>query len=39
MTREQAVNFAKSIYKRDPNAGRMIRQALKEMLDSVFPTK
>lgn len=39
MTREQAVNFAKSIYKRDPNAGRMIRQALKEMLDSILPTK
>ena len=39
MTREQAVNFAKSIYKRDPRAGRMIRQAFKEILDSVIPTK
>ena len=39
MTREQAVNFAKSIFKRDPGAGRMIRQALKEMLDNVIPTK
>ena len=39
MTREQAMNFAKAIYKRDPNAGRMIRQALKEMLDSVLPSK
>ncbi len=39
MTREQAVNFARSIWKRDPGAGRMIRQALKEMLDNVIPTK
>ena len=39
MTREQAVNFAKAIYKRDPAAGRMIRQAFKEMLDSVMPRK
>jgi pyruvate dehydrogenase (quinone) len=39
MTREQAMHFAQSIYRRDPNAGRMIRQAFKEMLDSVLPSK
>ena len=39
ITREQAVNFAKAIFKRDPGAGRMIRQALKEMLDGVIPTR
>jgi pyruvate dehydrogenase (quinone) len=35
ISREQMVNFTKAIYKRDPNAGHMIRQVFKEMLDAV----
>ncbi len=36
---EQAKSFASSILKRDPNAGEMIRQSLKQMADTWLPGK
>jgi pyruvate dehydrogenase (quinone) len=36
---EQAKSFASSILKRDPNAGEMIRQSLKQLADTWFPGK
>ena len=36
---EQAKSFASSILKRDPAAGAMIRQSLKQMADTLMPGK
>jgi pyruvate dehydrogenase (quinone) len=36
---EQAKSFASSILKRDPNAGEMIRQSLKQLADTWLPGK